>query len=428
MDTTLRDGEQTSGVAFSASEKLSIARKLLEEVRVDRLEIASARVSKGEFECVKAVCEWAVENGKLDCIEVLGFCDNGASIDWIKRAGAKVINLLTKGSEKHCVGQLQKTPEEHLRDIQDNVRMAHEAELRVNIYLEDWSNGILDNPEYVFNLLDGLSDYTEGRKETSEAKGTCQGQRVAPLIDRIMLPDTLGILSPSQTKQLITKMVEAGVHFGHQTRKWHPNMKKYILTQKNGIHIVNLEETEKCLDKACAFLSDLAAKNKKILFVGCKRQAQAAVKDAAEATGQYYVNFRWLGGMLTNMATIKKSIARLDYLENLDKQPEYKSMSKKELAALSREREKLLRNLQGIRNMGGAPDVVVAIGADHEDIAIREAHKLGIPVIVLTDTNADPESVDFPIPGNDDAVRSVRLILSVLVEAINKAKPAEVKA
>lgn len=224
--------------------------------------------------------------------------------------------------------------------------------------------------------------------------------------------------------ELITKMVEAGVHFGHQTRKWHPNMKKYILTQKNGIHIINLEETEKCLDAACTFLSDMAAKNKKILFVGCKRQAQEAVREAAEATGQYYVNFRWLGGMLTNMATIKKSIARLDYLENLDKQPEYKSMSKKELAALAREREKLLRNLQGIRNMGGAPDVMIAIGADHEDIAIREAHILGIPVIVLTDSNADPDSVDFPIPGNDDAVRSIRLILSVLVDAINKARVA----
>ena len=123
--------------------------------------------------------------------------------------------------------------------------------------------------------------------------------------------------------ELVSKMVEAGVHYGHQTRKWHPNMKKYILTQKNGIHIINLEETEKCLDKACAFLAEKAAKNKKILFVGCKRQAQEAVKEAAEATGQYYVNFRWLGGMLTNMATIKKSIARLDWLENLDKQPDY---------------------------------------------------------------------------------------------------------
>ena len=225
--------------------------------------------------------------------------------------------------------------------------------------------------------------------------------------------------------ELITNMVEAGVHFGHQTRKWHPNMKKYILTQKNGIHIINLEETEKSLDKACKFLGELAAKNRKILFVGCKRQAQEAVKEAAEATGQYYVNFRWLGGMLTNMSTIKKSIARLEYLENLSSQPEFKSMSKKELAALAREREKLLRNLQGIRNMGGAPDALVAIGADHEDIAIREAHILGIPVVVLTDTNADPDSVEYPIPGNDDAVRSIRLVLNVLVDAINKSRPVK---
>ncbi len=225
--------------------------------------------------------------------------------------------------------------------------------------------------------------------------------------------------------ELITEMVEAGVHFGHQTRKWHPNMKKYILTQKNGIHIINLEETERCLDKAAKFLGELAAKNKKILFVGCKRQAQEAVKEAAEATGQYYVNFRWLGGMLTNMSTIKKSIARLEYLENLSSQPEYKSMSKKELAALSREREKLLRNLQGIRNMGGAPDALVAIGADHEDIAIREAHILGIPVVVLTDTNGDPDNVEYPIPGNDDAVRSIRLILNKLVEVINQSRPVK---
>ena len=223
--------------------------------------------------------------------------------------------------------------------------------------------------------------------------------------------------------ELVTSMVEAGVHFGHQTRKWHPNMKKFILTQKNGIHIIDLEETERCLEKAAKFLAGLVAKNKKILFVGCKRQAQEAVKEAAEATGQYYVNFRWLGGMLTNMSTIKKSIARLEYLENLSSQPEYKKMSKKELAALAREREKLLRNLQGIRTMGGAPDALVAIGADHEDIAIREAHILGIPVVVLTDTNADPDSVDYPIPGNDDAVRSIRLILNYLVEEINKARP-----
>ncbi len=139
---------------------------------------------------------------------------------------------------------------------------------------------------------------------------------------------------------LITEMVEAGVHFGHQTRKWHPNMKKYLLADKNGIHIINLEETEKCLDKACDFLADLARRGKKILFVGCKRQAQEAVKEAAESTEQFYVNHRWLGGMLTNMATIKKSIARLDWLENLDKQPEFKTMSKIEISALDRERSK----------------------------------------------------------------------------------------
>lgn len=223
---------------------------------------------------------------------------------------------------------------------------------------------------------------------------------------------------------LIKQMVEAGVHLGHQTRKWHPAMKKYLLKDKSGIHIINPEETEKCLDKACAFLADLARRNKKILFVGCKRQAQEAIREAAEATGQYYVNHRWLGGMLTNMTTIRKSIERLSYLETIEKSPEFKSMSKKELAALDRERQKLERNLQGIRNMGGAPDAMVAIGADHEDIAIREAHRLNIPVCVLVDSNADPKGIEFPIPGNDDAVRSIRLILDCIVKAINEAKGA----
>ena len=191
MDTTLRDGEQTSGVAFSASEKLSIARKLIDEVGVDRLEIASARVSEGEFACVRAVCDWAQSVGKLDRIEVLGFCDDGASIDWITRAGGRVINLLTKGSEKHCRGQLGKEPEAHWQSVRDNVRRAHEAGLSVNIYLEDWSNGIVDSPEYVFAMVDALQDLA--------AKGHVQ---------RIMLPDTLGVLSPRMTRQLITCMVE----------------------------------------------------------------------------------------------------------------------------------------------------------------------------------------------------------------------------
>lgn len=221
---------------------------------------------------------------------------------------------------------------------------------------------------------------------------------------------------------LITEMVDAGVHFGHQTRKWHPAMKKYLLKSKSGIHIVNLEETVRCLDKASEFLADLARRGKKILFVGCKRQAQEPVREAAEATGQFYVNHRWLGGTLTNISTIRKSVERLRYLESIEKSPEYKSMSKKELAALDRERQKLLRNLQGIRDMEKAPDAMVVIGADYEDIAIREAHRLNIPVVALVDTNANPLEVEYPIPGNDDAVRSIRLILSNLQTAIVAVK------
>ena len=187
LDTTLRDGEQTSGVAFSASEKLSIARRLLEQVGVNRLEIASARVSEGEFKCVQKVCEWAASSEHLDKIEVLGFCDNGASIEWISKAGGKVINLLTKGSEKHCRGQLKKEPAEHWQDVRHNIDLAVKAGLSVNIYLEDWSNGMKETPEYVFGMVDALRD--------------------AP-IRRFMLPDTLGILAPSQTRAYFLKMVE----------------------------------------------------------------------------------------------------------------------------------------------------------------------------------------------------------------------------
>ncbi len=194
LDTTLRDGEQTSGVAFSAPEKLSIARKLLEEVKVDRIEIASARVSEGEFECVRQVCGWAANAGVLDRVEVLGFCDNGASIEWISRAGAKVINLLCKGSEKHCIGQLKKTPEEHWANVRENVQMAQAAGLAVNVYLEDWSNGILNSPDYVFRMVETLQDLP---------------------IQRFMLPDTLGILAPHQTKKLMRQMVQTfpALHF-----------------------------------------------------------------------------------------------------------------------------------------------------------------------------------------------------------------------
>jgi len=197
LDTTLRDGEQTSGVAFSAPEKLSIARKLLEEVKVDRIEVASARVSAGEMECVKAVCAWAAEAGLLERVEVLGFCDDGKSIEWIRESGARVINLLTKGSEKHCRGQLGKEPEEHFADVARNIRMAREAGLSVNLYLEDWSNGIKEGADYVFAMVDAL-----------QSEDIC----------RIMLPDTLGVLSPRETRRFVKAMVE---HYPHLRFDYH---------------------------------------------------------------------------------------------------------------------------------------------------------------------------------------------------------------
>lgn len=224
------------------------------------------------------------------------------------------------------------------------------------------------------------------------------------------------------TNELINEMVDAGVHFGHQTKKWNPKMKPYLLKDKSGIYLINLDKTVKCLDKAAEFLSGVAGKGKKILFVGCKRQAQEAVREAAEATGQYYVNHRWLGGMLTNMATVRKSVERLRYLENIEKQPEFKAMSKKELASLGREREKLLRNLRGMRNLEKAPDAVVIIDSARESIAVAEARRLGVPIVALVDTNADPSIIDYPIPGNDDAIRSIRIVLQNLVDAIVAAR------
>lgn len=221
--------------------------------------------------------------------------------------------------------------------------------------------------------------------------------------------------------EILKELIEAGVHFGHQSKKWHPHMKPFLLTIKNGVHIINLEETVRQLDAASDFLSELAKNGKKILFVGCKRQAQDAVREAAEATGQFYVNHRWLGGTLTNFETIRKSIARLKYLETIDQQPEYKMMSKKELAALGREREKLLRNLSGIREMAGPPDAMVIVDSHREAIAVAEGRRLGIPIVAMTDSNADPQVVDYPIASNDDAVRSIKVILKHLVTPVVSA-------
>ncbi len=217
------------------------------------------------------------------------------------------------------------------------------------------------------------------------------------------------------------QMVEAGVHYGHQTRKWNPKMRNNILTNKAGIHIIDLDKTVEAIDKASEFLADINAKGKKILFVGCKRQAQESIKMIAEQTGHYYVNHRWLGGMLTNLVTIRNSVARLEYLENIEKQPEYKAMSKKELSALNRERIKLFNNLQGIRKMEKFPSAMVIVDTARESIAVAEAKRLNIPTVAIVDTNADPRAIDYAVPGNDDSIRSIKLLLEQLVSPI-KAK------
>jgi small subunit ribosomal protein S2 len=218
--------------------------------------------------------------------------------------------------------------------------------------------------------------------------------------------------------QILAELVEAGVHFGHQTKRWNPKMKQFILDSRNQIHILNIEETVKQVEVAAAFLSEIARKGRRMLFVGCKRQAQEAIREAAEACGQFYVNHRWLGGTLTNLETIRKSVARLGYLEEIEKKPEFKSMSKKELASLNRERIKLERNLRGVRGMDKYPDAVIIVDSAREHIAVNEARRLRIPIVALVDTNADPDLIDYPIAANDDAIRSIRIILQKLIDPV----------
>jgi small subunit ribosomal protein S2 len=218
--------------------------------------------------------------------------------------------------------------------------------------------------------------------------------------------------------ELMTELLEAGVHFGHQTKRWNPKMKPYIFEKRNAIYIINLGVTVRQLDAATQFLSDVARRGGKILFVGCKKQAQEAIKEAATACGQFYVNQRWLGGTLTNLQTIRKSVARLKYIEEIDKDPNYSKMGKQELAALNREGEKLRRNLEGIRDMVKHPDAVIIIDTTRESIAVAEAVRLNIPTVAIVDTNGDPSLVSYPIAGNDDAIRAIRIILQKLVTAI----------
>lgn len=220
------------------------------------------------------------------------------------------------------------------------------------------------------------------------------------------------------SNELITELVEAGVHFGHQSRKWNPKMRNFILGEKHNVHLIDLEQTVSQLEEAGKFLADLVSKNKKVLFVGCKRQAQDAVREAAEATGQYYVNHRWLGGTLTNQETVRRSVGRMEELENLQKSPDFKKMSKKEIASLNREKEKLHLRLSGIRNMDRLPDAIVVVDSAREYNAVREARKLRIPIVAMVDSNADPDLIDYPIVSNDDAIRSIRVILKKLIDPV----------
>jgi small subunit ribosomal protein S2 len=218
--------------------------------------------------------------------------------------------------------------------------------------------------------------------------------------------------------ELMTELLEAGVHFGHQTKRWNPKMKPFIFEKRNAIYIINLGVTVRQLDSATQFLSDVARRGGKILFVGCKKQAQEAIKEAATACGQFYVNQRWLGGTLTNLQTIRKSVGRLKYIEEIEKDPNYSKMGKQELAALRREGEKLRRNLEGIRDMQKLPDAIIVIDTTREAIAVAEALRLHIPTVAIVDTNADPSLVNYPIAGNDDAIRAIRILLQKLVDAI----------
>jgi small subunit ribosomal protein S2 len=220
------------------------------------------------------------------------------------------------------------------------------------------------------------------------------------------------------------QMLEAGVHFGHQTRFWNPKMASYIFGERNKIHIVNLEKTLPLFREATNFLGKIAAKKGKILFVGTKRAARDSIKEHAERAGMPYVNHRWLGGMLTNFNTVKRSIKRLKELETMAADGSFGKLSKKEALMLTREQEKLERSLGGIKDMGGLPDALVVIDVGHEKIAVSEARKLGIPVVGIVDTNTNPDGVDYVIPGNDDAMRAIQLYVRGVADAIVESRAA----
>lgn len=214
------------------------------------------------------------------------------------------------------------------------------------------------------------------------------------------------------------ELLEAGVHFGHQTKRWNPKMKEYIFGERNGIYIIDLQKTLKMFKEASKFVQDLASEGKIVLFVGTKRQAQDAIAEEATKCGGFYINQRWLGGLLTNWVTVQKSVKRLKELDEMATDGRYELLPKKEVIKLERERKHLQANLAGIKNMSRLPDAIFVIDSNKEQIAVREARKLGIPVVAVVDTNCDPSEVDYVIPGNDDALRAIRLFTSKISESI----------
>ncbi len=214
------------------------------------------------------------------------------------------------------------------------------------------------------------------------------------------------------------ELLEAGVHFGHQTKRWNPKMKEYIFGERNGIYIIDLQKTLKMFKEASKFISDLATNGRVVLFVGTKRQAQDAISEEAKRCGMFYINNRWLGGLLTNWVTVQKSVKRLKELDDMATDGRYELLPKKEVIKLERERKHLQANLAGIKEMTRLPDAVFVIDSNNEQIAVREARKLGIPVVAVVDTNCDPTEVDYVIPGNDDALRAIRLFTSKIAESV----------
>jgi small subunit ribosomal protein S2 len=229
---------------------------------------------------------------------------------------------------------------------------------------------------------------------------------------------------------MIKKLLEAGVHFGHQTRRWNPKMKPYIFGAKSGIYIIDLEKTEKLLDNARSFIADVAAQGKPVLFLGTKRQAQEVIEEEAKRSGAFYVNHRWLGGRLTNFATIKKSIRRYKEIVQMEKDGIFESLTKKEIALLNKERDRLLKNLSGVIEMERLPGALFVVDSKKEDTAVREARRLSIPVVALIDTNCDPDLIDYPVPGNDDAIKSIRLVTGLMADSIldGRKRLADVQA